>query len=356
MWILISALLFLGGLLFIFKGILGLSSSTHFFISIKEIERIKNYVSTFRSESSENKKMLTEALTVAEQMKLKVQDAEKELEEKENKIEALTKQLETRASDHNDSQKNEAQLKKLSSELAFVKDENKRLMAEASESVEKIKTDMQGAEQKLKEKDHEVESLMNKIEALTKQLETRASDHNDSQKNEAQLKKLSSEFALVKDENKRLMAEASESVEKIKTDMQGVEQKLKAKELEIESLTKLLEAHTAEQKSFEEKNAQLKKLSSDFLWLEKTVDEQKKQSHQVQQRMEELKMKTQLISEKVKESVELIAHFAQGKEFDAFRKSIHLDEIIEKYEKEIKDLRIKNMELSKRFEARDGLS
>ena len=91
--------------------------------------------------------------------------------------------------------------------------------------------------------------------------------------------------------------------------------------------------------------AELKKTESDILWLEKVLNEQKKTSHELKQRVQENKIKIQLLNEKTKENVELIARFARGKEFDEFRKSIYLDEIIQKYEDEIKHLRIENMDL-----------
>ena len=59
-----------------------------------------------------------------------------------------------------------------------------------------------------------------------------------------------------------------------------------------------------------------------------------------------------LLNEKTKSNVESIAKFAEGKEFAEFRRSIHLDEIVQKYEDEIKGLRIRNMELEDRLKER----
>lgn len=94
-----------------------------------------------------------------------------------------------------------------------------------------------------------------------------------------------------------------------------------------------------ERRAMEERFAQAEKVMSDYGQFEKLIQEQKKSFYEIDQRIREMKIKLRVISEKAKENVELIASFAEGKEFEEFRKSIHLDELTQKYEDQIKDLK-----------------
>ncbi|MCX5667003.1 MAG: hypothetical protein NTY34_01650, partial [Candidatus Omnitrophica bacterium] len=124
-------------------------------------------------------------------------------------------------------------------------------------------------------------------------------------------------------------------------------EELAAKDSEIKRLNAQLADTQARQEAYENRLAQFKKIESDMQRLESETEERRKSSHDIKRRVEESRMKMRLLSEKAKENVELLASFAGGKEFDEFRKSIHLDEIIQKHEDEIKELRIKNMDLEK---------
>ncbi len=117
---------------------------------------------------------------------------------------------------------------------------------------------------------------------------------------------------------------------------------------EHDKVKKELEEFNTGQKKLEGDTVTLKMIESDLAFLERTIGEQKKSSHEIKRLLEENKMKIGLLNEKTKDNVELIAKFARGKEFDEFRKSIHMDDIIQKYENEIKNLKLKNMELGKR--------
>ena len=82
---------------------------------------------------------------------------------------------------------------------------------------------------------------------------------------------------------------------------------------------------------------QAEKILADYEKFEKTITDQRRNAHDAEQRIREMKIKLRVLSEKAKENVELIASFAGGKEFDEFRKSIHLDEVTRKYEDQIKE-------------------
>jgi chromosome segregation ATPase len=145
------------------------------------------------------------------------------------------------------------------------------------------------------------------------------------------------------------LSQVRAEAEKLKRQLDEKTGQLKAKQERIQRLNEQLAGMNGGKKEFEQRMAELKKIESDILWLEKVVNEQKEFSRRMKQRIEETRIKMQLLNEKTKESVELIAGFAGTKQFDEFRKTIHLDEIIQKYENQIKDLKIKNIELGKKL-------
>ncbi|MDD5217841.1 MAG: hypothetical protein PHN49_03195 [Candidatus Omnitrophica bacterium] len=92
-----------------------------------------------------------------------------------------------------------------------------------------------------------------------------------------------------------------------------------------------------ERKDIEGRIAQTEKNMAEYGNFENAIREQKKSFYDMEQRIREIKIKLRVLNEKARENVELVAAFAEGKEFDEFRKSIHLDELTHKYEEQIKD-------------------
>ncbi|MEI6437160.1 MAG: hypothetical protein WCO69_00245 [Candidatus Omnitrophota bacterium] len=126
---------------------------------------------------------------------------------------------------------------------------------------------------------------------------------------------------------------------------------LAAKELEYRKLELemgKLESVKAEYPAFDERIAKLRNAEGEIARMEKTLEDEKHSLRNVRMRAQESKMKLDLLGEKTKEAVESIATFAEGKEFEEFRKSIHMDETIRKYEDEIKHLKIQVIELEKK--------
>ncbi len=165
---------------------------------------------------------------------------------------------------------------------------------------------------------------------------------------ENEIRKLTEQLAQLGSKEKEHLGTRAE-IERLKSALNDEVEEVKNKENEIKRLNDELVRLDTEQKELEQRVAELKKVESDLLWLEKELNEQKKSAHEMKQRIEEGRIKAQLLNEKTKENVELIASFAEGKEFDEFRSSVHLDEIIRKYESEIRDLKIKNMDLKKKL-------
>jgi len=161
-----------------------------------------------------------------------------------------------------------------------------------------------------------------------------------------ELKKLKEEITRYQMQPARL----EEEMQRFKAESAKVKgEDLLLKEKEIQRLTAELKRVNDTHQDYEKHIAKLKEVTPDIDAMEVSLNEEKKALHEIKLRAQEGKMKLALLNEKTKDAVESIAQFAQGKEFDEFRKSIHLDEIVQKYEGEIKDLKIENMELEKKL-------
>jgi chromosome segregation ATPase len=167
---------------------------------------------------------------------------------------------------------------------------------------------------------------------------------------------LESEGSAVKEED---LQKVTDDLKKMKDDLQIRIFEVTAKDREIKTLKAELDKAKSQPaaangpsevsvREYEARIQKLKKSESDIIQLEKTLDEERHALRTMKLRVSEGKMKLQLLSEKTKESVEMIAQFAESKEFEEFRKSIHIDDTIQKYEDEIKDLQIKLMDLEKK--------
>ena len=162
-----------------------------------------------------------------------------------------------------------------------------------------------------------------------------------------ELKKLKEEITRYQMQPARL----EEEMQRFKAESAKVKgEDLLLKEKEIQRLTAELKRVNDTHQDYEKHIAKLKEVTPDIDAMEVSLNEEKKALHEIKLRAQEGKMKLALLNEKTKDAVESIAQFAQGKEFDEFRKSIHLDEIVQKYEGEIKDLKIESMELENKLE------
>ncbi|HBR14191.1 MAG TPA: hypothetical protein DD723_01420 [Candidatus Omnitrophica bacterium] len=173
---------------------------------------------------------------------------------------------------------------------------------------------------------------------------------------EKEIQRLTAELKRVNDTHQEITqkqiqsARLEEEMQRFKAESAKVKgEDLLLKEKEIQRLTAELKRVNDTHQDYEKHIAKLKEVTPDIDAMEVSLNEEKKALHEIKLRAQEGKMKLALLNEKTKDAVESIAQFAQGKEFDEFRKSIHLDEIVQKYEGEIKDLKIENMELEKKL-------
>lgn len=170
----------------------------------------------------------------------------------------------------------------------------------------RLRAEVTGQLEALKQKDLEIKKLIEQLSRATE----------DHRRLEEQISEASSE----KGEGERLRAELNTRSEE-----------MAAKEQELNQLRE-------ERRGIEDRIARADKILADFGHFEDNVHEQMKHFDAVEQRIREIEIKLRVLTEKSKEGVELIAGFAAGKEFDEFRKSIHLDELKQKDEDKSGDI------------------
>jgi len=177
-----------------------------------------------------------------------------------------------------------------------------------------------------------------------------AADREELEKLKHELELKTNEYNAREQEIQKLTAEIQEG----KASLAKAEGSAGHWEGEAKRIGAELETARASQMINAEQGPGLKEKEEDVSKVETALDEEKRSLQGLKLRIQEAKMKLHLLDEKSKEAVESIAKFAQGKEFDEFRRSVHLDEIVRKYEDEIKELKIKNTELEKKQVSGNG--
>ena len=206
----------------------------------------------------------------------------------------------------------DTEIAKLIEQLNRAAEDYRKLEGQLSEptgdkgEMERLRAEVTGQLEALKQKDGEIEKLI-------EQLNRAAEDHR---KLEGQLTDSFGE----KGELGRSRAELNAKIEA-----------MASKEQELNRLQE-------ERRGIEERVARADKILTDFAQFDGNIHDQMKDFYDIEQRIREIKIKLRVLTEKAKEGVELIAGFAEGKEFEEFRKSIHLDEMTQKYEDQIKDI------------------
>ncbi|MBF0484777.1 MAG: hypothetical protein HQL25_08755 [Candidatus Omnitrophica bacterium] len=243
------------------------------------------------------------------------------------------------------------EIKRLNIELVHAQDSGKE--------IPKLKQDLAAALSEAQEFKNKSEQSRREYEKEIQQL------NSDSKKLKSEFDKVKAELDqkitegttanVVTQEYQDNLKQLNNEIKKLKNDLEVKATELADKDLEVKTINAELAKIQYQQKNAvknmgeaDEKLAKLQKTGAELALIEKTLDEEKKALYEMKSRFQEGKMKLGLLNEKSKESVELIAQFAEGKEFEEFRKSIHMDDTIKKYEDEIQGLKLKVLELEKK--------
>lgn len=190
-------------------------------------------------------------------------------------------------------------------------------------------------------KEGEVSTMQQRIQALTEELAILQAQSMDTSGLQEQLKAKDINIQQLTAQFERLTADTQK--------IPALSEELGAKDKQIQALTSELQNITNGVKGYEDKISKLPELTLGIDALQRNLDEEGRAMHELKLRMQENQMKIKLLNDKSKGTVEAVALFAQGKEFDEFRKSIHMDETIQGYEDQIKVLRIEALELKKKL-------
>ncbi|MBF0571436.1 MAG: hypothetical protein HQL12_06140 [Candidatus Omnitrophica bacterium] len=288
---------------------------------VGEVRRIKEEFESKATESSQKELELTKLkvqLAKMEEQGKNVSQNSEELAHKESENRVLLSEVESL----------KVKLQGKANEFTLKEQEIVKLKVELIRLGEESKSALQKTEE-IAVKETEINRLLSEVKNLKAELETKATE---SGQKEQELVKLKAQLSMMEQQGKNVPQNNEE---------------LAVKESVIKRLTDQIERMTLAQKDTSERMARFKKSEIEMFHIEKLMDEEKKELHKIKLRIQEGKMKLELIDEKTKGAVESIAQFAQGKEFEEFRKSIHMDQMIQKYEDQIKALQIKALELEK---------
>ena len=336
------------------------------------------------SKEQELKSLAIEAEGLRSKLKTEIakgaqyKDADERLEKmkadaarKDQDVQALRRDLMALQTVQQDAAAKAEALSQKEKELQQVQSECQRLngvLAAATEDAQKVKAAIESNAAALAEKDKEMQPLKAEVQRLTSELAEKEIEVKrlmlemgklecrppDTSVSDAQLAEKDKELQRLNNEFQQVAVKAKE----FKDSLADKAAELGAKEREIERLTAALgkersqsgelERLRAEYQGYDERVKKLKDAEGDISRLERSLEEEKHSLREVRLRAQESRMKLDLIGEKTKESVEAIAGFAESKEFDEFRKAVHMDETIRKYEDEIKHLKIQLIELEKK--------
>jgi hypothetical protein len=191
-----------------------------------------------------------------------------------------------------------------------------------AEENKKFEAQAEAQDRALVEKEEELQRISARL------LEVEGSEREAQRLKAQELQKLSTRLfeqdkatAGKEQEIQKISAELAALQERQKAALRGAEESV-AKDSEIMQLKIQLQRVTDDLKKHEEDITRLNGAGLDVSGIEKSLEEEKREVHELRLRLEESKMKAKLLDDKTKEAAEAIARFAQGKEFDEFRKSI----------------------------------
>jgi chromosome segregation ATPase len=288
-------------------------------------------------------------------------------------------------------EKKDKEAKQLSEELAKEKSERSGKEVDKEEDILKLKRELEGAREETEKLKKQLQERFSDIEKKDKEiadLKESLVSHQESGKTkgkalESSLEELNKELQASKTEVQRLSGELNKKFQDIifrENELAAVKadlEKEKAKSpaggaslianASMKSEMDNIKAELAKyKKAIDEKEAELQAIkgqaaqapaggstvTAEFSALAKMVEEEKTVASDIRTYLDENKSKLEMLMDKAKENVDLIAQFSKTKDFEEFRKTLHMDNIIMKYENEIDFLKRKNLDLELKLKAR----
>ncbi|MBF0569718.1 MAG: hypothetical protein HQL18_02960 [Candidatus Omnitrophica bacterium] len=326
-----------------------------------ELEKLKAEQGQKSSEKTAQDQDFRQLADELQKAKLTLQEKAIELEGREEQIGILRADL-ARMKDQGASASAKAEeVKAKDYEIERLTTELKRTIDHGQEMA-KVNDELAAANQQLQALKAELAVVQSQqTGGNTKQAEALAASENEIKRLIAELERATAERKVFDENVLQMRSEQvvrNQQVQALKSELANLQvqhasdlklgEVLATRDEEIKRLTAEIQRLGAAPKVTDQRLAKLKENGDQVNLIERTLDEEKKALHEMKLRMQEAKMKFELLNEKTRDAVEMVAQFAQGKEFDEFRKSIHMDEMIRKYEDEVKGLKIKVLDLEKK--------
>jgi chromosome segregation ATPase len=345
-------------------------------ISEKKLSRMKTYETDAQQDKAEigrQKQAASELLDEMEALRAKAATAAEQFAANDAEIKRLTSQLADMQANHESSvnglkerlaimaAQQDISEKKLSRMKTYEADaqrdkaeieKQKQAAGALMDELDALKAGSAAVSEQLAAKDIEIKRLASQLadmqannevsgSRLKERLAMMIAQQEFSEKKLSRMKAYESDAQRDKAEIEKQKQIANELLDELNALRAGsdVSDQLAAKDAEIARLAYQLSELLAHKDAYENRLAQFKKIESDMQRLESETEERRKSSQEIKRRVEESMARMRLINDKAKENVELLASLAGEKEFDEFRRSINIDDIILKQDGEIKELR-----------------
>ncbi|MBF0216273.1 MAG: hypothetical protein HQL30_04685 [Candidatus Omnitrophica bacterium] len=211
-------------------------------------------------------------------------------------------------------------------------------MKKLSLEVESLYVERKNAEQ-LKKEMAEIRSQLNDVRnrLLERDEEIRGK--------QLEVQVLNSELLRAQDEKKKI-GDAVREKEELKTRLDAVrsdifakDKALAEKQAELDSLRLEAGKLSEDTKRYDINMDKVKVLELSLVQMEHSIEEQRRISGNIKSRLEKSREKIAVLNNKTRDNIEAIAEFAGTREFMELRRSVYIDELVKRYEREINDLR-----------------
>jgi len=248
-------------------------------------------------------------------------DKAREASEKEDAINRLNEELVL-------AQKNISEMEK---KIAVAEARSQKEVGEVKVEIDKLSALLSQAEERSKAKDEEMMNVKKKYEKL-------AAEKKDN------LKGTAVAMANLKQEMEKVRKE----YDALKTKLDEKEKELEIKKEETEAISQKLLDKESERELFAE-GMDIEQIEPEVESLEKMLNRQKRFSLDMQRLLDENRSRLNILNEKTRENIELIASFAGSDEFDKIQKAVFSSDTAQESNEHVSQLRAQEEELKKQF-------
>jgi chromosome segregation ATPase len=306
-----------------------------------------------------------------------LRDERLKAEESARRSDGLTEEIRSK---EKESEMRQRQIASLNSELAALSEKNAASAKEAGVLYDRIKAleselAMKGASDRERQRELEeirsvydldvkrlsleVESLSadrQKAEQLKKEITDIKAQLNDVRNRllerdeeirgkQLEVQVLNSELLRAHDEKKKIgdavreREELKSRLEAARSDIFAKDKALAEKQAELDTLRLEAGKLSEDTKRYDINMDKVKVLELSLTQMEHAIEEHRRISGNIKSRLEKSREKIAVLNNKTRDNIEALAEFAGTREFMELRRSVYIDDLVKRYEREINDLR-----------------